>query len=331
MAVSLQRSDDQLELMLLLEDGTVLVGEDAIAAHLDERFAGPVETEGRPVATAKARRPRRKKPAPPTSVAARGAELPALAEAKLSAPRVQATIVQRPRVLRALDAGEGMALTLVSAPPGYGKTTAVRDWCASRETSLAWVTLDAGDNDPVRLWTYVATAVDRVRSGLGRSALQQLSRNDVAIEHGSRRADERHRRPAGRSRHRARRCADGDGRGVSRIHRLLHRPSARDGAARADHARRSGTTARACTGQGRSGRAAGDRPRVHLPGGARARRRARRPRSLGRGDRVAARANGGVGRGTLPRDTLAPNRRRPRSRCPRLRRRSAFRCRVSES
>ena len=45
MAVSLQRSDDQLELMLLLEDGTVLVGEDAIAAHLEERFAGPARDQ----------------------------------------------------------------------------------------------------------------------------------------------------------------------------------------------------------------------------------------------------------------------------------------------
>ena len=39
---------------------------------------------------------------------------------------------------------------------------------------MAWVTLDAGDDDPVRLWRYVATAVDRVRSGLGRAALQRL-------------------------------------------------------------------------------------------------------------------------------------------------------------
>ena len=66
------------------------------------------------------------------------------------------------------------ALTLVAAPAGYGKTTAVRAWCASLDASVAWVTLDAGDNDPVRLWRYVATAVDRVRSGLGRAALQKL-------------------------------------------------------------------------------------------------------------------------------------------------------------
>ncbi len=83
-------------------------------------------------------------------------------------------MVERPRILRALDAGEEASLTLLAAPPGYGKTTAVRAWCARREAPLAWVTLDAGDNDPVRLWTYVATAVDRVREGLGRTALQRL-------------------------------------------------------------------------------------------------------------------------------------------------------------
>ncbi len=97
-----------------------------------------------------------------------------LAEAKLAAPRQRSGIVVRRHVLRALDAGEEAALTLVAAPAGYGKTTAVRAWCAGSGVSLAWVTLDAGDNDPVRLWRYVATAVDRIRQGLGRQALRRL-------------------------------------------------------------------------------------------------------------------------------------------------------------
>ena len=71
--------------------------------------------------------------------------------------------------------GRDASLTLVAAPAGYGKTTAARAWCASLDAALAWVTLDAGDNDPVVLWRYVATAVDRVSSGLGRDALRRLS------------------------------------------------------------------------------------------------------------------------------------------------------------
>jgi LuxR family transcriptional regulator, maltose regulon positive regulatory protein len=109
-------------------------------------------------------------------------ELPPLAEAKLAAPRQRAGMVLRPNIMRALDAGADAALTLVAAPAGYGKTTAVRAWCASSETALAWVTLDAGDNDPARLWTYVATAVDRVRDGLGRRALHRLGVSGMPIE-----------------------------------------------------------------------------------------------------------------------------------------------------
>ena len=105
-----------------------------------------------------------------------------MAEAKLAAPRQRAGMVARPRIVRALEAGGDAALTLVAAPAGYGKTTAVRDWCASSETALAWVTLDAGDNDPVWFWTYVATAVDRVREGLGRRALQRLRVSGMPIE-----------------------------------------------------------------------------------------------------------------------------------------------------
>ena len=99
---------------------------------------------------------------------------PPLVEAKLAIPSVHHGVVDRPRVRRVLDAGGSASLTLVAAPAGYGKTTAVRAWCASLDAALAWVTLDDGDNDPVVLWRYVATAVDRVRSGLGRGALRRL-------------------------------------------------------------------------------------------------------------------------------------------------------------
>ena len=104
-----------------------------------------------------------------------------LSEAKLAAPRQRAGLVHRPRIVRALEAGADAALTLVAAPPGFGKSTAVRTWCATRGAAHAWVTLDARDNDPVRLWTYIATAVDRIRPGLGRAALSRLSATvDVA-------------------------------------------------------------------------------------------------------------------------------------------------------
>jgi ATP/maltotriose-dependent transcriptional regulator MalT len=108
--------------------------------------------------------------------------LPPLAEAKLAVPSLRHGLVDRPRVRRELDAGRDAALTLVAAPAGYGKTTAVRAWCASLDASVAWVTLDAGDDDPVRLWRYVATAVDRVRPGLGRAALRRLGVPGGSVE-----------------------------------------------------------------------------------------------------------------------------------------------------
>ncbi len=109
-------------------------------------------------------------------------EAPPLAEAKLAAPRARAGLVRRPRLEQALEAGADAALTLVAAPAGYGKTTAVRAWYESSSSALAWVTLDAGDNEPARLWAYVATAVDRVRNGLGRRALHRLRSPGTAIE-----------------------------------------------------------------------------------------------------------------------------------------------------
>ena len=105
-----------------------------------------------------------------------------LVEAKLAVPSVHHDLVDRPRIRRALDASRSPSLTLVTAPAGYGKTTAVRDWCAGLATAVAWVTLDESDNDPVLLWRYVATALDRVRRGLGQRALRRLAVAGSPIE-----------------------------------------------------------------------------------------------------------------------------------------------------
>jgi len=118
----------------------------------------------------------------PSGVPSGAGALPPLVEAKLAVPRVRRGMVARPRVRRMLADGRAAELTLVSAPAGYGKTTAVRAWSASAGAGVAWVTLDAGDNDPVRLWRYLATAVDRIRPGLGRGALHRLDRPGNALE-----------------------------------------------------------------------------------------------------------------------------------------------------
>ena len=101
-------------------------------------------------------------------------------------PRVQPRVLRRPRLLELLDGDEGAALTVIDAPVGYGKTTLLRSWCAERPEPVVWLTLDAADDDPVRLWTHLATAVERLGHGLGRAALIGLSVRGAAGRDGRR-------------------------------------------------------------------------------------------------------------------------------------------------
>ena len=105
-----------------------------------------------------------------------------LVEPKLMLPRVQPRVLRRARLLELLDADEGAALTLVNAPVGYGKTTLLRLWCTERPEAVVWMTLDAADDDPVRLWTHLATAVERLGQGLGGPALMSLGVRGAPIE-----------------------------------------------------------------------------------------------------------------------------------------------------
>jgi LuxR family maltose regulon positive regulatory protein len=98
-----------------------------------------------------------------------------LLHTKLMPPRLPSAVVERGELLGRLDAGLAKKVILVSAPTGFGKTTLVRLWIASRDFSSAWLTLDEHDNDPVRFWTYVCSALRTVDPRLGRVTLSLLT------------------------------------------------------------------------------------------------------------------------------------------------------------
>ena len=85
---------------------------------------------------------------------------------KLHPPAPRRVWVPRQRLVERLAAGDGK-LALVSAPAGFGKTIAVAQWRAAERDSraFAWVSLDPGDDDPVRLWSHVVCALQRACPG----------------------------------------------------------------------------------------------------------------------------------------------------------------------
>jgi len=66
--------------------------------------------------------------------------------------------VHRPRLVQRLMDGLRGSLTLVSAPPGFGKTTLLAEWAASEARPIAWIALDGGDDDPGRFVANLAYA-----------------------------------------------------------------------------------------------------------------------------------------------------------------------------
>jgi len=104
----------------------------------------------------------------PSVVAA--AERDVLLATKLHVPGPQPGFAARPRLVEALDEGLARGLILACAPAGYGKTVLLADWVRRGERPVAWLSLDAGDNDPARFWRHVVAALDRVRPGIAERA-----------------------------------------------------------------------------------------------------------------------------------------------------------------
>jgi LuxR family transcriptional regulator, maltose regulon positive regulatory protein len=85
---------------------------------------------------------------------------------KLHVPRIHPGFVPRPRLVEAVSGGLARGLVLVCAPAGFGKTALLADWAQAGGRSVAWLSLDAGDNEPARFWRYALAALDLARPGI---------------------------------------------------------------------------------------------------------------------------------------------------------------------
>jgi LuxR family maltose regulon positive regulatory protein len=118
--------------------------------------------------------------APPTRRPAASAGIPILAS-KITVPGVPDWTVPRPRITKLIAEGTRWCpLTVVTGPPGAGKTMALALW-AAEAGPVAWVSLDDYDNTPGVFWAYVAAALRRSGAAVPRARHAFLPRLAAAL------------------------------------------------------------------------------------------------------------------------------------------------------
>ncbi len=79
---------------------------------------------------------------------------------KITPPDVPDWAVPRPRITKQIAEGTRWCpLTVITGPPGAGKTMALALWAAAEPGPVAWVGLDDFDNRPGVFWSYVVAAL----------------------------------------------------------------------------------------------------------------------------------------------------------------------------
>lgn len=83
-----------------------------------------------------------------------------LIKTKYILPEINPFLISRKRLSQKLDEAFQYKLTIVSAPAGYGKTTAVLDWIKNRKIPAAWYSIDRNDDDPANLLTVLYSGAE---------------------------------------------------------------------------------------------------------------------------------------------------------------------------
>lgn len=96
---------------------------------------------------------------------------------KLHQPISRNKLVQRLPLFQRLTTGlnSGHQVFLISAPPGFGKTTCLSEWVNSlKKWPVTWLSLDGEDDDPGRFFSYLIAALQKINPDLGREIRRVL-------------------------------------------------------------------------------------------------------------------------------------------------------------
>ncbi len=95
---------------------------------------------------------------------------------KFNIPSQRSDLVLRARLRELLEEGARHPLTLISAPPGFGKTMLAAQWARSQaEYQVGWLSLDETDSQPTAFWRYVIGALLHCCPGLAETAQTMLT------------------------------------------------------------------------------------------------------------------------------------------------------------
>ena len=92
-------------------------------------------------------------------------------------PRRPAHLLCRPRLIDRLHRHVDLAMTLLTAPAGYGKTSLLIDFAHDAPFPICWLSLDSSDRDLYTFVEYLVAAVRRPFPGFGRATQRALAAN----------------------------------------------------------------------------------------------------------------------------------------------------------
>ena len=103
----------------------------------------------------------------------------ALIATKFHVPSAGAELIPRPQLYQLLERGLRLPLTLISAPPGFGKTMLVAGWIHSRpiddDLKTCWLSLDESDNGSRTFWRYFVASIQHGQPRVGEMAQAMLA------------------------------------------------------------------------------------------------------------------------------------------------------------
>jgi LuxR family maltose regulon positive regulatory protein len=104
-----------------------------------------------------------------------------LLQTKFLAPRLGGEWLPRPELLARVEQATVKRLTLLSAAPGYGKTTLLAELTRTTGLPYAWYQLDTADGDPAIFLSYLITCMRQIETAVHPHTTATLGHTAVSL------------------------------------------------------------------------------------------------------------------------------------------------------